>query len=420
MLSVILKRILMRLIDLKTLRGPNVWSVKHHKLIVAKIDIEEYEELPTSKIEGFAERLAMRMPSLIEHQCSENKRGGFFERVREGTWIGHVIEHIALELQWLADMKVGFGRTRSTGKAGIYNIVFAYEIEEAGALALNAAMAIVNALRDNTPYNIQNVLTHMDGIRKSTLMGPSTKALVDEAKRRNIPVREIKECDLVVLGQGIHQKKFQGSIVDSTSFLGVQLTDNKNYTKGILKEECISFPEGMLIAHPGDLLTAASRVGYPLVIKPVNGNHERGVTTNITKYRQLLQAFQLASKISRQVIAEKFIDGDDYRLLVVDFKLVAAAKRLPPSVTGNGMSSIRELVAHLNADPKRGDDHENILTKVIIDESTVAILSDLGLTQHSVLPAGQTIVLKKTANLSTGGTAEDVTDLVHPFNILLA
>jgi cyanophycin synthetase len=410
----------MRVLEIKVMDGPNYWSIQRQQLIVAKVDIEELEFQPTNEIDGFTERLKKLIPSLVEHECSEGHPGGFFERLDDGTWMGHVVEHVALELQWLAGMKCGFGRTRSAGTRGIYYITFAYEIAEAGILALNEAINICETLRKGWFYNFQGTLTKLKAIVERHAFGPSTLSIINEAKSRDIPVRYHDESGLVILGYGKFQKRFRGSIAGSTSHLGVDLVDDKTTTKAILEEAGIPIPVGITIDKPGDLFNAISLIGTPAVIKPMIGNHGRGVTTNIRTYTEFERAFYAAKKICESVIVEPYIEGDDYRLLVINYKFVAAARRCPPYVVGDGSSTIKELIDNLNNDPRRGNGHENLLTKVVIDESTLCILESLKLTLHSIVPRGEKIILKKTANLSTGGMATDVTDEVHSDNIFIA
>jgi cyanophycin synthetase len=416
----VLKKVDMRLLETKVLEGPNYWSVKRHRLIVAKLDLEELESLPTNKINGFYERLSNLMPSLTEHECSEKHRGGFFERVKEGTWMGHVIEHLALELQWLAGMQCGFGRTRSADVAGVYYIVFSYEHADAGLLALHEAINIAQAVRFNTPYSLEPTVEKLRNIKKEKGFGPSTSSILDEARSRSIPFRYQEDSELIILGHGKFQKKFRGSIVESTSFIGVDLADSKTATKNILKSAGISVPVGRRIAKATDLFNAINEVGFPAVIKPVVGNHGRGVTTNIRTYSELVRAFNTAQKICTDVVVERYIEGNDYRLLVVNYKLVAAAKRTPPCIIGDGYSTINALVERINTDPRRGDGHDNVLTKICIDDATLCILDSKKLKPDSILPEGEKLFLKTTANLSTGGSAADVTDMVNPYNILLA
>jgi cyanophycin synthetase len=410
----------MRVLEIKILHGPNIWSTEHQRLIAVKIDIGDFEELPTNKIHGFADRLEKLLPTLIEHHCSEGHEGGFFERVRCGTWIGHVIEHLALELQWLAGMHVGYGRTRSAEEYGTYHVVFAYLIEQAGLSAFNAAQKIVEDLRYNRPHDVNEDVRALREINDRYSLGPSTQAIVDEALKRDIPVRHVRECDIIVLGQGRYQKKVHGTIIDSTSFIGIELTDNKTFTKQMLEEQMIPVPKGALVKEEGELFNLIREIGFPLVVKPVNGNHGRNVTTNIRSYHELVDSFKLARKVSEQVVVEKFIAGEDHRMLVVNYKFVAAAKRTPPSIIGDGVSTIEQLIARLNEDPKRGLDHEKVLTRVNIDEGTISYLNEQEFCLADVPRKAQRVFLKRTANISTGGTAKNETETVHPFNIEMA
>lgn len=402
------------------MRGPNYWSTTRHKLIVLKLDIEEMEETPTNMIEGFAERLEAMFPSLYEHRCSEGVAGGLFKRVREGTWMGHVVEHIALEIQTLAGMDCGFGRTRSTGEKGIYNIFFSYQEEQVGRFAAKAAVDIAEALAAGEEYDLEADLRAMRKIRDREALGPSTAAIVEEAQRRGIPVTRIGNASRVMLGYGVNQKHIQATIASTTSNLGVEIACDKEETKRVLEAAAIPVPTGLIVYDEIDLLDAIEDLGYPLVVKPVNGNHGRGATINIKNEAQAKEALTRAQEISQGVIVERFIQGDDYRLLVVNYKLVAAAKRTPAAITGDGKSTIMELIAKENADPRRGDGHENVLTRIEIDAVSEKILKENKLTMKSVLRKNEVLYLKKTANLSTGGTATDVTDTVHPYNVFLA
>jgi cyanophycin synthetase len=415
-----LNRSEMKILNIRVMRGPNYWSNHRHKLIVLKLDLEQLEQYPTNKIDGFYSRLVMLMPSLIEHFCSEGHRGGFFERVKEGTWMGHVIEHIALELQWQAGMFCGFGRTRSTGQYGVYNVVFSYEFEEAGLYAAHAAIRIVNALIDNTRYSIEHDVEQLKQIKQKLSFGPSTGSIVKEAERRNIPYRSFDNGGLVVFGQGIHQRRIQATIADSTSCIGVEIAGDKEYTKQLLTKACVPLPEGKLVNDEHQLNEAIADLGFPVVIKPVDGNHGRGVSTNIRNYEELQDAFAAARKISNNVIVERFIQGDDYRFLLVNYKLVAVAKRTPPAVIGDGHSSIQTLIENINHDPRRGEGHEKVLTTVKIDDATKCILKEKNYSLDTVLPFGEELFLKKTANISTGGTSTDVTDEVHQCNVFMA
>lgn len=410
----------MKILDISVMRGPNYWSTTRHKLIVLKLDIQELEEKPTNEIEGFAERIEKMFPSLYEHRCSEGVPGGFFKRVREGTWMGHVVEHIALEIQTLAGMDCGFGRTRSTGEKGIYNIFFSYQEEKVGRYAAEAAVDIANALATGKPYDLEADLRAMRRIRDREALGPSTAAIVEEAQRRGIPYTRTGRGSNVMLGYGVNQKHIQATIASTTSNMAVELACDKEETKRVLEEAAIPVPKGTIVYKEDELYDAIDDLGFPLVIKPVSGNHGRGATININNEQQAKEAFKAAQQISEGVIVERYITGEDHRLLVINYKLVAAAKRTPACVIGDGRSTIRQLVDKENADPRRGEGHDNVLTKIKLEGQAEAILAEKGLKASSVLPKGEVLYLTRTANLSTGGTATDVTDIVHPYNVFLA
>jgi cyanophycin synthetase len=385
-----------------------------------KLDLEDLEEKPTNTIQGFSERIETLMPSLFSHRCSEDHEGGFFERVKEGTWMGHVIEHVALELQWLAGMDCGFGRTRETSQKGVYNVIFSYEIPEAGYYAAQAAVRIAESLITGEEYDLETDIKKLKRIKETKGLGPTTESIIKEARRRNIPYKRLDNDSLIMLGYGINQKKVKASITENTSQFGVEISDDKEETKRVLAKAYIPVPEGEVIYTEQDLEDAIENLKFPLVIKPVDSNHGKGITTNVQNAEQALQAFNIAKNYSDGIIIERFIEGDDYRFLVINYKLVAAAKRTPASIMGDGFSTIAQLVEQTNADPMRGEGHDKVLTTIKIDEVTLAILAKKELTPDSVLPIGEILFLKDTANLSTGGTSKDVTDKVHPQNAFMA
>jgi cyanophycin synthetase len=410
----------MKIIEINAMRGPNYWSVNRHKLIVMVLDLEELEELPTNKIDGFYDRLKALFPSMYAHRCSVGEPGGFFQRVQEGTWMGHVIEHIALEIQSLAGMNVGFGRTRTYGEHGVYNVVFDYMEEKAGRYAAKASVKIAQALVDGIAYDLAADIQEMRELREGERLGPSTGSIIEEAEARGIPWIRLNKYSLCQLGYGANQKRIQATVTSQTSSIGVELACDKEDTKFLLEQFQIPIPKGEIVRTEEGLKEALQYVGFPLVVKPVSGNHGRGITTNITNEADAVIAFHAAKEVSRTVIVERFITGDDYRLLVINYKLVAAAKRTAAHVIGDGKSTIKELVDLVNSDPRRGYGHEKVLTQITINDLTLGILEEKGLTVDSVVPAGEFVKLKDTANLSTGGTAEDVTDVVHPYNIFMA
>ncbi|SDX03048.1 cyanophycin synthetase [Aequorivita viscosa] len=410
----------MQIREINAMRGPNYWSIRRHKLIVMVLDLEEMEELPTNKIDGFNDRLKAMFPSMHSHRCSVGEPGGFFQRMEEGTWMGHVIEHIALEIQTLAGMDTGFGRTRGYGEKGVYNVVFSYIEENVGRYAAKASVAICEALIAGEDYNLETDIQRMRELRESERLGPSTGSIVEEAQSRGIPWIRLNQYSLCQLGYGANQKRIQATVTSETSSIGVELACDKEDTKYILEQAEVLVPRGDIISRESSLEEACRYVGYPLVVKPIDGNHGRGITVNINNYEDALVAFKAAKEVSRKVIIEKYITGEDYRLLVINNELVAAAKRTPAHVIGDGKSTIKELVAEANKDPRRGYGHENVLTQITINDLTRTILAASGYTEDSVAPEGEMVILKDTANLSTGGTAEDVTDIVHPSNVSMA
>jgi len=410
----------MEIISVKVLRGPNVWSTYRKQLIEMKLDLQEAEETPTNKIDGFAERIEALIPSLYDHRCSEKKPGGLFERIKKGTWLGHVIEHIALEIQSLAGMPCGFGRTRSVERKGVYNVVFSYQVENAGIYAAKAAVRIAEALRKNQPYNIEEDINALKEINKNEGIGPSTQSILNAAKKRGIPYKRLDDNSLIMFGQGVHQKLIEATMASTTSSVGADIASDKEATKKMLAQNFIPVPEGSVITDEKELKNAIASIGFPVVIKPVDGSQGRGITTNINTEVEALIAFNKAKEISKKIIIEKFIKGMDYRFLVINYKLEAVARRIPAMIMGDDHSTIQQLIDKINADTKRGDAHENTLTKIKIDAQTISILARKNLTLDSVLPYGEVLFLKDTANLSTGGTARDVTASVHPNNIFLA
>ncbi len=409
----------MRIREINAMRGPNYWSVRRHKLIVMVLDLEKMEESPSDKIPGFAERLQKMFPTMYSHRCSVGSPGGFFKRVDEGTWMGHIIEHIALEIQTLAGMDTGFGRTRDYGEHGVYNVVFSYMEESVGRYAAKAAVAICEALIVGETYDLEVDIQEMRELRESSRLGPSTGSIVEEAESRGIPWIRLNKYSLCQLGYGANQKRIQATVTSETSSIGVELACDKEDTKYLLEQAEIDVPRGDIIRRERSLEEACRYVGFPLVIKPVDGNHGRGITVDIQNLDDALVAFKHAKDSSRSgaIIVEKFIVGEDYRLLVINNKLVAGAVRTPAHVIGDGTSTVQELIDKVNSDPRRGFGHENVLTKITTNELTLTIIKDAGYSLDSVINKGERLILKDTANLSTGGTAEDITDIIHPANV---
>jgi len=409
----------MKIIEIKTLRGPNYWSNYRKKLIVMKLDLETLEEQPTNLIEGFSERLEYMFPSMRKHRCSKDHAGGFFERVKEGTWMGHVIEHIALEIQSLAGMECGFGRTRGTGTKGMYNVVFSYMEEAVGVFAAKASVKIAESLIDGSFYDLDADIITMRKMRESERLGPSTGSIVDEAVARDIPYIRLNGQSLVQLGYGKNQVRFRATMTDRTSSIAVDLASNKDETKRMLQDAAIPVAKGMCIAYESEVETVIEKVGFPLVFKPLDGNHGKGASINVKTKEEAYAAFEHAKKYSRKIIVEKFITGYDFRILVINNRFIAAALREPAHVIGDGKSTIQELIDAENKDPRRGYGHENVLTEISIDRETEEQLLKHNYTLITVLKKDEKCYLKGTANLSTGGTSTDITDIVHPHNIFI-
>ncbi len=409
----------MKILDIKVMRGPNYWSVRRHKLIQMRLDLEEMEQSPTNSIDGFPARLEKLFPTMFSHRCSVGAPGGFFQRVKEGTWMGHVIEHIALELQTLAGMECGFGRTRGTGKEGVYNVVFSYMEEKAGIYTAKASVRIAEALIAGNDYDLTEDIQNLREIREEERLGPSTGSIVDEAVTRGIPYIRLNKSSLVQLGYGVNQKRIRATVASTTGSIAVDIACDKEETKNLLEAAEIPVPKGRIVYSEEGLKEAIERIKYPIVTKPVDGNHGKGATTNILNWEDAVRGLEAAKKYSRGVIVEKFITGEDHRVLVINYKFVAAAIRKPAAVVGDGKLTIQQLIDKTNEDPRRGYGHEKTLTQIKVDDFTMDILHKKGLTLESVLPKNEELFLKPTANLSTGGTATDVTDLVHPDNIFI-
>ncbi len=414
----------MKILKTQTLRGPNYWSIRYSKLIVVRLDLEDLAERPSDTIPGFYDGLVTAMPSLIEHFCSPGYRGGFLSRLQEGTMMGHIIEHIALELQTLAGMDVGFGRTRETATPGTYQVVFQYENEEAGRYAARAALRLCESIIETGSYansELQKDLEDLRELRVAAALGPTTEALVREAEARNIPWFELDVRNLLQFGYGLHQKRAQASLTAYSNILGVELACDKESTKQILAGAGIPVPKGNVVYSLRELEDSLDWLGgYPIVIKPLDGNHGRGITLDIQTWQEAETAYDKAKEVSDGVIVEHYYKGRDHRILVVNHKLVAVAERVPAHVVGNGQDPIETLIEQTNRDPRRGQGHDNILTQIQLDRRTDQLLSNQGYTLDTVLATGEVCYLRETANLSTGGIAIDRTDEIHPDTIWMA
>jgi cyanophycin synthetase len=414
----------MKILKMLTLRGPNYWSIRRHKLVVMRLALENLAEYPSDQIPGFTEGLIQVLPSLHQHFCSLGHEGGFLTRLREGTMMGHIVEHVALELQELAGMPVGFGRTRETATSGIYQVVLEYVDEQAGRYAARAAVRLCQSIVETGTYPADELAQDIADLRElhaKAAQGPSTETIVREAEARGVPWMELSSRSLIQLGYGANQRRIQATLSDRTGILGVELAGDKEGAKQILADAGIPVPKGTLVRYLDDLESAIEDIGgYPIVIKPLNGNHGRGITIDINTWELAEQAYDIASAVSKPVIVERFYPGQDYRVLVINGKVAAVAERVPAHVVGDGQATIQELIDQTNQDPQRGEGHDNVLTRIEVNHDTWQLLERLGYSLDTILPAGKICYLRGTANLSTGGIAVDRTDDIHPENIWIA
>lgn len=417
----------MRILDRSVYVGPSLYA--HFPVIRLELDLGELEQWPTARLgESFMARLSDALPGLAEHGCSYREPGGFYRRMREeeGTWLGHVLEHVAIELQNMAGEAVTFGKTRSIdGRPGVYSVVYEYaqrdEGIEAGELALKLLCSLLpEKLRpaDTVPADWTWPQARDEFIRyaQRRALGPSTASLVRAAQARGIPWLRLNEQSLVQLGHGKYQQRIQATVTGRTSHIAVELASDKEETNKILATLGLPVPRQELVQSEGQAVRAARRIGYPVVTKPYNGNHGRGISIRLTSEDEVMQGFRAAREHSRSVIVESFLEGDDHRLLVVNGELVAATRRTPGHVVGDGTRNILQLIEAVNQDPRRGVGHEKVLTRLELDAQAQTMLERAGLTAESVPAAGHVVYLRSTANLSTGGTATDVTDIIHPDN----
>ena len=419
----------MKFVSTSVYRGPNVYAL--FPVIRHTVDLGVLEEWPTARLgDRFIDGLVEALPGLADHGCSYREPGGLLRRMREdeGTWLGHVLEHVVLELQSVAGSDVTFGKTRSTDTPGEYDMVYEYDSEFAGIQAGKLGLDLMHSLLpedlqpEETPrdFDFANELEEFVRACQRRALGPSTDSLVKAAEERGVPWIRLNEHSLIQLGHGRYQKRLQATITSETQHIAVELASEKDETNRILGDLGLPVPRQALVYRLRRAVQAADRIGYPVVLKPLNANHGRGVTTNITDETQLEKAYDKAKEHSDGVIVETFLKGLDHRLLVVDGELVAAAKRVPAHVVGDGRHSISELVEEVNKDPRRGIGHEKVLTRISLDAAAERMLAQMDYTADSVPAEGEEVYLQPTANLSTGGTAVDVTDVIHPDNKSMA
>jgi cyanophycin synthetase len=401
----------MRIEAIRTLAGPNVYS--HQPVLIMRLNLEGMTDTQSREIPGFNERLIDLLPGLREHHCSREKRGGFVERLLEGTYLAHIVEHVALELSEGAGISVGFGRARYAGATGSYNVIVAYKSEQGMRRLLRTAVELVEALIKGAKFSLEEHLIAVREIVSDTELGPSTRSIVDAATRRGVPWLRIGEDSFVQLGYGKNRRFIQAAMCDKTSAVAVETAGDKEFTKVLLRQVSIPVPRGEVVRTEEDAVEALDHIGVPVVVKPLDGRQGLGVSLNISTPEQMKQAFAVAREFSEKVLVEELFVGNNYRVLVIGGQMVAASERTPAHVVGDGNHTIAELIEIANKDPMRGEGHEKPLTQIRIDEIMMAYLRKAGLSLSNVPPRVETVLLRESINLSTGGTAKDVTDIVH-------
>jgi cyanophycin synthetase len=402
-------------------RGPNYWS--YEPCIRMLVDLGSLEHWPSNTIPGFTERLLAILPGVGEHSCSVGRRGGFRERLEDGTWLGHVAEHVALELQRESGAHISRGKTRSAGPPGVYNVIYGYAEETVGIAAGELAVRLVNNLvQPDESFDFRSQLELLIRLAERRQFGPSTQAIVDEALTRDIPWMRLNEQSLVQLGQGKYQERIRATMTSKTSALAVDIAQDKKMTNRLLAAAGLPVPRSEVVRDEDAAVAAAHRIGFPVVIKPLDGNHGRGVVLDLRNDRSVRAGFKRALKESRRghAVVETFVTGNDYRMLVVAGRMVAIAERVPAHVLGDGTSTVRELVGTTNEDPRRGIGHEKVLTRISVDAAAVELLKKQGYGLDDVPPAEAFVKLAATGNMSTGGISIDRTWDAHEDNVEIA
>jgi cyanophycin synthetase len=400
---------------LRPLRGPNAWSLD--PVIACDVVPGPLGEINSADLPGFADRLVEALPSLHEHPCSVGAPGGFVRRLREGTEWPHILEHVVLDLQGLAGSDVRFGRVVRGGNPGVWRVVVEYEHEELGLEAMRDAVSTISTCIGGETPDMRPIIEKLRALHASLRLGPSTAAIVEEARRRGIPVRRLNTGSFIQLGIGKHLRRIKATLSDQTSIIGVEIAQDKDLTKRILGNIGLSVPAGALASTVDEAVAAANEIGYPVLLKPRDGNQGRGISGCLETEAAVRNAWEAASAVSSSVIVETHSAGRDHRVLVVNGKVVAVAERVAAHVIGNGRSTIGELIADANLDPRRGEGHGSVLTWLPADAATLAHLALSGRTFDTMPGQGERVFLRATANLSTGGTSIDRTDEIHPDNV---
>jgi cyanophycin synthetase len=402
----------MKIEGIRTLAGPNVYT--HRPALVMRLDLGELAGRESREVKGFVGRLLKLLPGLAEHHCSRGRAGGFVERLNEGTYFGHVVEHAALEMTGLAGVGVTHGKTRAVEEPRLYNVVVEYKAEHATRFLLETAVALVGALARGEEFHLDEKIGEARRIAARTELGPSTRAIVEAAARRRIPWERVGTGSIVRLGWGRHRRFIQAATSDLTSSVAVETVSDKDLTKLVLEQAAVPVPAGHVVTTEDEAAAAFERLGAPVVVKPLDGRQGYGVSLNLSTPGEVREAFHIARDFSSNVLVEELLVGRNYRVLVVGGETVAASERLPCHVIGDGAHSVAELIEMANRDPLRGEGHEKPLTKIVVDEIVLAHLRKSGVRLADVPEAGRPVTLRDGINLSTGGVARDVTDDVHP------
>jgi cyanophycin synthetase len=411
----------LRIVQTQILRGPSFWS--YEPAIRLLVDLGSLEHWPTNTLPGFNEQLVELLPGLAEHSCSLGRPGGFLERLADGTWVGHVAEHIALELQRETGIHIPRGKTRSAGDPGTYNVIYGYGEETVGLAAGELAVRLVNHLvRPEIAFDFEHEVENLIRLAERRAFGPSTQALIDEAMSRDIPWIRLNEASLVQLGQGMYQQRIRATMTSKTGALAVDIAGDKKLTTQLMAAAGLPVPRSEIVRSEDEAAAAAHRIGYPVVTKPIDGNHGRGVMLDLRDERGLRSAYKRSLKEARRplVVVESYVTGNDYRVLVIGGQMVAVAQRLPAHVIGDGEHTVRQLVEITNADPRRGIGHEKVLTRIKIDEEAGRLVKKQGFGLDDVPPAEAFVKLASTGNMSTGGISIDRTWEAHEDNVEIA
>jgi cyanophycin synthetase len=405
----------LRVTRLRALRGPNYWRLA--PVIACDLRLGALEDVSSADVPHFTPRLLGAIPSLHEHPCSRGEPGGFVERLHAGTHLPHVLEHVALELQTLAGTDVSFGRVVPSGDEGVWWVIVAYEEEDVGLTAMREAVRLVRACLADQPVDAPRIVAELQELYETVRLGPSTAAIVEEARRRDIPVRRLDSRSLVQLGLGKNLRRIQATLSDYTSAIGVEIAQDKDETKRVLQSIGLPTPTGDVAVDVAEAIAVAEELGFPVVLKPLDASHGRGISGRLDDVAAVREAWPTAAGISRSVVVERFAAGRDHRVLVVNGRVVACAERVPAHVAGDGRSTIRELIEIANRDPRRGVGHSKILTRLPADEPTIDFLAQHRRSLDDVPADGERVFLRATANLSTGGTSIDRTEEMHPDNV---